>query len=369
MRFARPRLLLCLALPLAPIFAFAAACGSSDGGDANGNVDAGGGDSSPASPDSSTSDGGGPGTDGATDAATPGNDGGTDANATGAPKGIYVADTYNNRIVYFTDMTGAGWTTLPGADAGAEAGAPGSFLSPRDVFISASGKIYIVDDNDRIVRMDDITGAGWTTFGTTGTGTNQFGSPFGVAVDSMERIYIADLGNERIVRIDDMNGTGWTTWGFNSTDGGAFQFSAPERVSVPGTGGKIYVTDSSLARISRFDSNGTNWESFGIDGVKAGQYSDPFAITADNAGNVLIGDVGNIRITQVAFGADGGTQFNWTGGTVDGVCPSGGKIYFTDALKGQVVRIDDLSGANTVSFGSKGTGMNQFGGAQGIFVR
>jgi streptogramin lyase len=287
---------------------------------------------------------------------------------TGAPKGIYVADTYNNRIVYFTDMTGAGWTTFGGT--GADAGMPGSFLSPRDIFISAGGKIYVADgDNDRIVRMDDISGAGWTTFGTTGAGTNQLSSPFGIAVDSQERIYIADLGNERVVRVDDMIGTGWTTWGFNSTDGGAFQFSAPERVSVPGSGSKIYVTDSSLARIARFDSNGTNWEAFGVDGIMAGQYSDPFAITADNAGNVLIGDVGNIRITQVAFGADGGTQFNWTGGTVDGVCPSGGKIYFTDAVKGKVVRIDDLSGANTVSFGSKGTGVNQFGGAQGIFVR
>jgi hypothetical protein len=36
---------------------------------------------------------------------------------------------------------------------------------------SAAEKIYVADrDNSRIVRIDDMTGAGWTTFGTAGSG-------------------------------------------------------------------------------------------------------------------------------------------------------------------------------------------------------
>ncbi|MDI6773259.1 MAG: hypothetical protein QME77_11835 [bacterium] len=46
-----------------------------------------------------------------------------------------------------------------------------------------TGQIYVADRlNNRIVRINDMTGAGWTTFGSTGSGTNQFNEPNGVFV-------------------------------------------------------------------------------------------------------------------------------------------------------------------------------------------
>ncbi|MDI6773258.1 MAG: hypothetical protein QME77_11830 [bacterium] len=36
--------------------------------------------------------------------------------------------------------------------------------------------------NDRIVRIDDMTGAGWTAFGSSGSGTNKFARPYGISV-------------------------------------------------------------------------------------------------------------------------------------------------------------------------------------------
>lgn len=39
----------------------------------------------------------------------------------------------------------------------------------------AALKIYMADsDNYRIVRIDDMTGAGWTAFGSSGKGRGQF---------------------------------------------------------------------------------------------------------------------------------------------------------------------------------------------------
>src|SRR5437667_4759674 len=65
-------------------------------------------------------------------------------------------------------------------------------------------KIYVADEsNNRIVRMDDMTGAGWTPFGTSGSGPNQFSSPFGIFVSAGE-IFVVDTVINRIVRMDDM---------------------------------------------------------------------------------------------------------------------------------------------------------------------
>jgi hypothetical protein len=36
--------------------------------------------------------------------------------------------------------------------------------------------------NHRIVRFNDMTGAGWTVFGGQGGGANQFNEPFGIFV-------------------------------------------------------------------------------------------------------------------------------------------------------------------------------------------
>jgi DNA-binding beta-propeller fold protein YncE len=124
---------------------------------------------------------------------------------------IYVADSNNNRIVRVNDMTGAGWTAL---------GSPGTgvnqFANPFSVFVDSAGRIYVADsNNNRIVRVNDMTGAGWTTFGTPGRGVNQFSDPEWIVVDEAGRIYVIDVTaqtfNSRIVRINDLTGGGWIT--------------------------------------------------------------------------------------------------------------------------------------------------------------
>src|SRR5439155_14174130 len=75
-------------------------------------------------------------------------------------------------------------------------------------------KIYVADEsNNRIVRMDDMTGAGWTPFGVFGSGPNQFRFPSGIYVSTTGQIFVTDASNHRIVRMDNMTGTGWTAFG------------------------------------------------------------------------------------------------------------------------------------------------------------
>ena len=56
---------------------------------------------------------------------------------------------------------------------------------PVAVARDSGGHLFIVDQgNSRIIRVDDMSGKDWTTFGSFGTGTNQFKYPEGIALDA-----------------------------------------------------------------------------------------------------------------------------------------------------------------------------------------
>jgi streptogramin lyase len=137
---------------------------------------------------------------------------------------IYVADGVNNRIVRINDMSGAGWTSF-----GSEGAGINQFNVPNMLFVDPSGRIYITDSNNcRVVRIDDMSGAGWTSVGTCGSGTLQFNGQAafvgGVFVDTAGRIYVADAGNSRLVRMNDMSGNGWVTLGTFGSGTGQFAY-------------------------------------------------------------------------------------------------------------------------------------------------
>ena len=116
---------------------------------------------------------------------------------------MIIVDRINNRLVKIDDMTGSNWQTFGSGGNGVN-----QFNEPRDLATDSSGRIYITDrHNHRVVRMDNFDGTGWTTYG------GQFNYPVGIAIDDMDRIYIGDNWNHRIVRFDNMNGDGWVTFG------------------------------------------------------------------------------------------------------------------------------------------------------------
>jgi len=87
----------------------------------------------------------------------------------------------------------------------------GQLSCPEKIAVDAAGRIYVADGN-RVVRMNDITGNGWTSFGEHGGGTGQFNYIRGLAVDRKNRIYVSDYFNNRLVRFDDVNGAGWAEY-------------------------------------------------------------------------------------------------------------------------------------------------------------
>jgi DNA-binding beta-propeller fold protein YncE len=163
----------------------------------------------------------------------------------------------------------------------------------RKLAADSKGRIYVTDaPNHRIVRIDDMSGAGMISFGSRGNGVGQFEEPIGIAVDPADRIYVADCGNNAVVRMDDMNGSNWVAYG------GFGDFSCPWGIALDATG-RIYLTEYFHDRIVRIDDMaGGNWVTYGSKGWGVGQFDIPLDISVDAAGRIYVLDGRNMRIVR-----------------------------------------------------------------------
>ena len=282
---------------------------------------------------------------------------------------VYVADTSNNRIVRMDDMTGDNWITL-----GTRGGSANQFRGPYDIAVDGAGKIYVTDStNCRVVEMDDMSGTNWTTFGHCGSGSHQFNNPTALFVDSAGKIYVTDTGNNRVVRINDIAGDGWKAYG--TAGSGTGQFASPVGIAVD-SAGKIYIADTNNARIVRVDDlHGTNWTTLG-GGTGTYQFGSPVAISLDGAGKIYVLDWYGARVirtddmsgtnwtTMGAFGGGAGQLINPYGLYVD----ASGTIYVADSHDNRIAQFDDMFADAWTAYGTCCLGTGQFNLPMGVFA-
>jgi iron(III) transport system ATP-binding protein len=107
---------------------------------------------------------------------------------------IYAADAFNNRIQVFSDD--GKFLEILGS-----AGQPLDLKLPYDLQLGADNTLYAIEYGAGRVTRFDLNGRLLGRYGTTGSGTGQFATPWGLAVDSQKRVYVADTGNRRIVEL------------------------------------------------------------------------------------------------------------------------------------------------------------------------
>jgi DNA-binding beta-propeller fold protein YncE len=116
------------------------------------------------------------------------------------------------------------------------------------------------------------------------------------------------------------------------------------------------------------DMTGTGWQSFAT--------ASPGGIALDGSGRIYVTDALNNQIVRINdLGGGGRVTFGGTGtGTDQFKVPSGiaigpdGKIYVLDAGNSRIVRFDDMSGTNWTTFGTHGSGVGQLFNPAGFFV-
>jgi tripartite motif-containing protein 71 len=206
-------------------------------------------------------------------------------------------------------------------------------------------------------------------WGTTGTGSGQFLTPRGIAVNS-GNVYVPDQ-NTRVQKFDS-SGSFVLQFGINGDVPGGFV--TPNKAATD-SAGNIYVSDTFTNRVSKFNSGGTFLLTWGGSGSGTGQFiNGSGGVAVDSSSNVYVTDPGNHRIQK--FTSAGAFITAWgTSGTGDsqfdsplGVAvDSLGNVYVVDSVNNRVQKFDS-SGTFITKWGMIGAGDGQFSGPQGIAV-
>jgi hypothetical protein len=272
---------------------------------------------------------------------------------------------------------------------------------PARVAVDGAGNLFIaVRSSNQIVKVD-ASGSATIVAGNGQQGYSGDGGPataaslrepYGVAVDAVGNLYVADTGNQRIRKVD-TEGTITTVAGEGragfSGDGGAAtaaRLYLPTGVSVDGVG-NLFIADQGNHRIRKVNAGGTistvagnGTAGFAGDGdaATAASLSSPTGVALDAAGNLYISDTGNSRIRKVnvngtitTMAGNGAFDFAGDGGAAtaaslraptDLAVDTAGNLFIADQGNYRIRKVEAAGTITTVA-GNGTIGFSGDGGA------
>ncbi|HHT9109657.1 MAG TPA: NHL repeat-containing protein [Candidatus Brocadiaceae bacterium] len=193
---------------------------------------------------------------------------------------------------------------------------PFDLYHPWGLAVDLLGNVFVADTNHHRIVKFGPNGNPLLTFGKEGSGKGQLYYPNAVAIDDYtERVYVADTSNQR-VSVFDLDGG--FLFNFGKEGSGPGQLQDPNGIAVHAA--SVYVTEGRNNRVSIFSKHGKFFRSFGEYGTGPGQFTVPVGIAV-----------------------------------IDGFNHS---VFVTDQYGGRVEVFDDV-GNFTTEFGSPGTGKGQ----------
>jgi phage tail-like protein len=194
---------------------------------------------------------------------------------------IYIVDTDRNVILKY-DLCQEFPSPLP--YLGRKGKEPGEFDAPIGIAISPSGNLYISDSNNHRIQVFSLKGFilrdTWgkkdaSGFPGAGSLVGELDTPWDLALDSKENVYVVDKGNHRIQK--------FSKTGTFIAEFGQAQLSNPEHIVID-TQDRIYVTDDK-PNVQVFNSNGEHLREVENRDQAAENFTSP-PIWVDNAGRI-----------------------------------------------------------------------------------
>lgn len=215
--------------------------------------------------------------------------------------------------------------------------------NPTSVAISRRGTIYVGSRGDGSVTLYDKHTL--SLKGKLGIGNGEFEKPTAIAIDSKERIYVADAKRGEI-KVFSPEGSLSFTFGTDGTSSG--QFRHPVSVLVKDYMEEILVLDfgNGLAgRVQIFDLNGNFKRSFSTIGAQELPLVKPMGMVVDNHQRLYISDVFSSQIAAYdregvylgGLSATGAPVHNPLGMAFESTL---GRLYIASLNNSQIVAFD-----------------------------
>jgi sugar lactone lactonase YvrE len=216
------------------------------------------------------------------------------------PEGnVWVAD-FRSHIVQKYTVEGRLLMTL--GESGVRGCDSDHFDGPTDMAFLPNGEVFISDGyGNRRVAHFDAQGRLIKAWGEEGTGPGQFALPHAIAVDSNNRVYVADRNNARIQVFDTAGKllAVWSDlimpWGFAMTENDELWVCGSSGVRQPG-GDSWVITPPPDQMLMKLSTSGevlarVPLKSPATPPSKPGEVDWVHAIAIDSQGDLYLGDI------------------------------------------------------------------------------
>ena len=209
---------------------------------------------------------------------------------------LLVADTHYYRILAYTPQGELLEDKTMGGTCSFE---PGEFTLVTDAVQDSAGNYYVSEygEYDRIQKFSPDREFLYQ-WGSHGSEPGQFIRPQNLAVDTGDRIWVADACNHRIQVFDATGDEAKLVkiWGREGAEIG--ELSYPYDLVLDGEG-HLYVAEFGNHRVQKFTLDGQSLGTWGTNGRREGELYQPWALVLDSKHRLHILDTYNHRVQRI----------------------------------------------------------------------